>query len=88
MSKLSLTLCTFSVTSSVASLFLTFGLQRNSLKNILDPMKSLPSLVYYYSPSTFQSLCTLFIQSSMCPCLNLLCSTLSLREHNWSLLQL
>ena len=35
------------------------GLQRNSLKNILDPMKSLPSLVLYRSLSIFQSPCAL-----------------------------
>ena len=53
------------------------GLQRNSPKNILDPTKSLSSLVLYRSLSIFQSLCALFIQSSMCPCLNLLHPTLS-----------
>ena len=61
--------------------------QRNSLKNILDPTKLLPSLVLYRSLSIFQSLCALFIQSSMCPCSNLPYPTLSLREYNWPLLQ-
>ena len=63
------------------------SLQRNSLKNISDPMKSLSSLVLYYSLSVFQSLYALFIQYSMCPCLNSPCPTLSLREYNWPLLQ-
>ena len=40
------------------------SLQRNSPKNISDPMKSLPSLVLYCSLSVFQSPCALFIQSS------------------------
>ncbi len=62
------------------------GLQRNSLKNILDPMKSLPSLVLYHSLSVFQSSCTLFTYFSMCSCLNLLHPTLSLREYNQHLL--
>ena len=53
------------------------GLQRNSPKNILDPTKSLPSLVLYCLLSIFQSPCALFIQSSMCSCLNLLHPTLS-----------
>jgi len=35
----------------------------------------------------FQSLCALFIQSSMCPCSNLLHPTLSLREYSRPLLQ-
>ena len=60
----------------------SLGLQRNSLKNISDPTKSLPSLVHYFSPSTFQSSCTLFIQSSMCPCSNPPCPILSPREYN------
>jgi len=67
------------------SSFEPLGLQRNSLKNISDPMKSLPSLVLYHSLSIFQSPCTLFIPYSMCLYLNPLCSTLSLREYNWLL---
>ena len=58
------------------------SLQRNSLKNILDLMKSLPSLVLYYSLSVFQSPYTLFILYSICPCSNPLYPTLSLREYN------
>ena len=58
------------------------SLQRNFLKNILDLMKSLSSLVYYCSPSVFQSLYALFIQFSICPCLNPPYPTLSPREHN------
>ena len=57
-------------------------LQKNSLKNILDPTKSSLSLALYCSLSSFQSLCVLFIQSSMCPCLNPPHPTLSLREYN------
>ena len=38
------------------------SLQRNSPKNISDPIKSLPSLVLYCLLSIFQSPCTLFIQ--------------------------
>ena len=64
------------------------GLQRNSSKNILDPMKSLSSLVLYHSSSVSQSLCALFIQFSMYLCLNLLCLIFSPREYNWPLLQL
>ena len=64
------------------------GFQRNSPKNILDLMKSLSNLVLHHSPSIFQSLCALFIQFSMCPCLNPPCPTLSPREYNWPLLQL
>ena len=40
------------------------GLQRNSPKNISDPTKSSLSLALYHSLSVFQSLCTLFTQSS------------------------
>ena len=60
----------------------SLSLQRNSPKNILDSIKSLPSLVHYYSFSISQSLCVLFIQFSMYPYLNLPCPIPSLREHN------
>ena len=63
------------------------GLQRNSLKNISDPTKSLLSLTLYCLLSIFQSLCTQFIQSSICPYLNPPYPTLSLREYNQPLLQ-
>ena len=63
------------------------GLQRNSPKNISDPTKSLPSLVLYRSLSVFQSPCALFIQSSMCQCLNPPHPTLSPREYSRPLLQ-
>ena len=66
--------------------FWTLSLQRNSPKNISDPMKLLPNLVHYCSPSTFQSPCTLFIQPSIYPCSNLLHLILSPREYNWHLL--
>ena len=63
------------------------GLQRNSLKNILDPIKSLPSLVLYFLLSVFQSSCALFILYSICPCSDLPHPTLSLREYNQPLFQ-
>ena len=55
------------------------SLQRNSLKNTSDPTKSLLSLVLYHSLSSFQSLCALFIQFSMCPYSNPPYPTLSPR---------
>ena len=64
------------------------GLQRSSLKNISDPMKLFLSLVHYCSSSISQSLCTLSIQFSIYLYLNLLCLTLSPREHNQLLHQL
>ena len=66
----------------------SLGLQKNFLENILNPMKSSPSLVLYHLPSVFQSPYTLFIQFFMCSYLNLPCSILFLKEHNWPLLQL
>ena len=69
------------------SSFKPLGLQKNSLKNISDPMKSSLSLALYLLLSVFQSPCALFIQFSMCPCLNLPHPTFSPREYNWPLLQ-
>jgi len=63
------------------------SLQRNSPKDILDPMKSSLSLALYHSLSVFQSPCTLFIQSSMCSCLNPPRPTLSPREYSQPPLQ-
>ena len=70
-----------------AQFFQTTWPSKKLSKNISDPMKSLSSLVFYYSLSIFQSPCTLFIQSSMCQCSNLSHPTLSPREYSWSLLQ-
>ena len=84
-------LCIFKyVTKSLLRLSFSepLGLQRNSPKNILDPMKSFPSLVYYCSLSVSQSLCALSIQFSMCLCSNLLYPILSPKEHNQPPLQL
>ena len=58
-------------------------LQRKSPKNISDLTKSSLSLALYRSLSVFQSPCALFIQSSMCPCLNPPYPILSLRECSW-----
>ena len=63
------------------------GLQKNSPKNISDPMKSSLSLALYHSLSSFQSLCALFIQSFIYLCLNPPYPISSLREYNWPLLQ-
>ena len=89
MHNISLLLISKQMTKSLSRLSSSklLGLQKNSLKNISDPTKLLPSLVLYCSLSVFQSLCALFIQSSICPCLNLPCPTLSPREYNCPLLQ-
>ena len=64
------------------------SLQKSFLKNISNPTKLFPSLIYYCLPFIFQSLYALFIQFFMCLCLNLLHLTLSLREYNQPPLQL
>ena len=87
---ISLYLISKQVTKSLSrySFLKLFSLQKSFPKNILDLMESFSSLVYYHLLSTSQSLSTLSIQFSICPCLNLSYQTLFLKEYNQPLYQL